>query len=232
MRCLCDQMLGGQVDMARACLAELWVFEDLSEVEMDALLHAAWRKQFAKGELIFLQGDPAERMFLIKAGRVKLSKYTEDEVEVTLDIRKQGDFLGETMLSEDVEYPVSAWCLEDTVVCGFTKKRFEALVLENPNIGLQVIRTLSNRILTLTSRMGSMSATSLEDRLYGVLTQVAREHGKVTPKGVAIQFPLTHEDLSFLVGAHRVSITRAMKSLRESGRVEREGRTLIVRPAG
>ena len=41
-------------------------------------------------------------------------------------------------------------------------------------------------------------------------------------------FPITHEDLSFLVGAHRVSITRAMKSLRESGKILREGRTLIL----
>lgn len=229
VRCLCDEMLGGRMALSSACLAELWMFENLAPAEVEALLQAAWRKQFSKGEPIFLQGDRAEIMFLIKAGRVKLSKYTEDEVEVTLDIRKPGDFLGETMLSEDLEYPVSAWCLEDAVVCGFTKKRFEALVLENPNVGLQVIRNLSNRILMLTSRMGSMSASSLEDRLYGVLTQVAQEHGTVTPKGVVIQFPLTHEDLSFLVGAHRVSITRAMKVLRESGRVVREGRTLIVR---
>ncbi len=232
VHCLCDEMLGGQTGSARACLAELWVFENLAPAEIEALLRAAWRKQYAGGEPIFFQGDQAEVMFLIKAGRVKLSKYTEGEVEVTLDIRKAGDFLGETMLSEDLEYPVSAWCLEDTVVCGFTKTRFEALVLENPNIGLQVIRNLSNRILVLTSRMGSLSAASLEDRLYGVLSQVANEHGTMTLKGAVIQFPLTHEDLSFLVGAHRVSITRAMKALRESGRVVSEGRTLIVRSTG
>ncbi|HLD29703.1 MAG TPA: helix-turn-helix domain-containing protein [bacterium] len=70
--------------------------------------------------------------------------------------------------------------------------------------------------------------TNLEDRLYQVLVQVAREHGIKRQREFVIQFPLTHEDLSFLVGAHRVSITRAMKSLRESGKILREGRTLVL----
>jgi CRP-like cAMP-binding protein len=102
--------------------------------------------------------------------------------------------------------------------------------LENPNIGLQVIKNLSNRINWLTERVGSFSLTNLEDRLYQVLTQVAREHGVPSPRGAQIQFPLTHEELGFLVGAHRVSITRALKNLKEAGRIRQEGRTLILSP--
>lgn len=73
-----------------------------------------------------------------------------------------------------------------------------------------------------------MSISNLEDRLHGVLVSVAREHGATSSHGLVIQFPLPHEDLSFLVGAHRVSITRAMKSLRESGRIIQQGRTLTL----
>lgn len=167
-------------------------------------------------------------MFLIKAGRVKLSKVHEDGHEITLDLRKSGDFLGEQMLSEESDYPVSAVCMERTLICGFTRKRFEALVRERPNIGLQVIRNLSERIHLLTDRAGSLSFSNLEDRLYRILVAVAKEHGKRTAGGYAIHFPLTHEELSFLVGAHRVSITRAMGKLRESGRISIEGRTLLI----
>jgi CRP/FNR family transcriptional regulator len=167
-------------------------------------------------------------MFLIKAGRVKLSKFTEDGDEITLDIRKAGDFLGESMLLEDTEYPLTAVCLEDTLICGFTKQDFEKLVLDYPSIGLQVIKNLSKRIDWLTSRVGSLSFSTLEDLLYNVLVQVAREHGSRSQKGYAIQFPLTHEELGFLVGAHRVSITRAMKALKKSGKIIKEGKTLIL----
>jgi CRP/FNR family transcriptional regulator len=60
------------------------------------------------------------------------------------------------------------------------------------------------------------------------LINVAKEHGERTPEGIVIQFPLTHEDLGFLIGAHRVSITRAMKSLRESGKIIQKGRMLAL----
>ena len=188
----------------------------------------ALRRIYQKGQEVFSQGKKADKMFLIKAGRVKLSKLSETGDEFTLDIRKGGDFLGENMLLEDTLYPLTAICLEDTLVCGFEKAGFEKLVLENPNIGLQVIKNLSKRIDWLTSRVGSLSLSNLEDRLYNVLVNVAKEHGIKGHKGYIIQFPLTHEELSFLVGAHRVSITRAMKALRESGKIIQEGRTLIL----
>jgi len=226
--CLCEELAGQDIHLSPICIGHLWIFANLRPEEMEALARGALRRVYNRGQTIFMQGDEAKEMFLLKAGRVKLSKLMEDGTEITLDIRKGGDFLGENMLSEDIEYPVTAWCLEKTLLCGFDKNGFERIVLQHPNIGLQVIRNLSNRISWLTTRMGSMSITNLEDRLYGVLSSVAREHGAKSPKGFVIRFPLTHEDLSFLVGAHRVSITRAMKSLREAGKIIQEGRTLTL----
>ena len=167
-------------------------------------------------------------MFLIKGGHVKLSKVLEDGTELTLDIRKAGDFVGENMFSEEGQYPVSAYCLEDTLTCGFSRSQFEELVLQHPKVGLQIIKNLSERITWLTSRVGSLAVTNIEDRLYSVLSNVAKEHGTNTPKGIVIQFPLTHEDLGFLTGAHRVSITRAMKALKGAGKIIHEGRKLIL----
>jgi len=102
-------------------------------------------------------------------------------------------------------YPVSAVCLEDTLTCSFTRSQFEELVLKHPTVGLQVIKTLSERISWLTDRVGNLSVTNIEDRLYRVLSNVAKEHGAQSPQGVMIQFPMTHEDLSFLTGTHRVT---------------------------
>lgn len=226
--CLCEELAGKDIDLSSVCIGNLWVFQNLTSEEVKSLAQSALRRVYERGQAVFLQGEPAREMFLLKAGRVKLSKVTEDGSEITLDIRKTGDFLGENMLSEAVDYPVTAWCLEKTLTCGFDQNRFEKIVLQHPNIGLQVIRNLSDRINWLTARVGSMSATNLEDRLCGILMNVAREHGDRSSQGFVIQFPLTHEDLSFLVGAHRVSITRAMKSLREAGKIIQEGRTLTV----
>lgn len=232
MGCLCEREAGKEHSLSPTCIGHLWVFENLRPEELAAVINTGLRRVYQKGHEVFCQGKQANKMFLIKAGRVKLSKLMETGDEFTLDIRKAGDFLGENMLLEDTLYPLTAFCLEDTLTCGFDKAGFENLVLENPNIGLQVIKNLSKRIAWLTSRVGSLSLSNLEDRLYNVLVIVAKEHGVKNNKGYTIQFPLTHEELSFLVGAHRVSITKAMKSLRESGKIVQQGRSLIIIPVG
>lgn len=229
--CLCQQLAGGQMELSPVCLGSLWVFANLSPPEMQALAQAAQRRRYKKGETIFAQGEPARRMFLLKAGRVKLCKVTAEGNELILDLRGGGDFLGEGMLTSEDRFPLSAVCLEETLTCGFSREGFESLVLRHPNIGLQVIRNLSRRIDSLTQRVGSMSATHLEERLHQVLWQVAREHGRPARGGRELAMPFTHEELSFLVGAHRVSITRAMKALREAGRVAQKGKSLVVAPA-
>jgi CRP-like cAMP-binding protein len=228
MACLCEQIAGEDIELSPTCIGHLWIFQNLDPKEIEALSREALRKKSVKGESLFMQGDSTDEMFLIKGGRVKLSKVFEDGTELTLDIRKAGDFVGENMFSEEGQYPVSAYCLEDTLTCGFSRSQFEELILKHPKVGLQVIKNLSERVSWLTSRVGSLAVTNIEDRLYRVLTSVAREHGANSPQGVLIQFPLTHEDLSFLTGAHRVSITRAMKALKETGKIIQENRRLIL----
>mgnify|MGYP003835712809 CR=1 FL=1 len=228
MTCLCKQIAGADMELSPACIGQHWVFQNLDKDDFKALIHDTLRKKSVKGEALFLQGDPANEMFLIKGGRIKLNKVLEDGTEITLDIRKAGDFVGENMFSEEGQYPVSAYCLEDTLTCGFTKSHFEQIVLEHPKVGLQIIKNLSERISWLTSRVGSLAATNIEDRLYRVISSVAKEHGTTSARGLEIQFPLTHEDLSFLTGAHRVSITRAMKALKAAGKIILEGKKLIV----
>lgn len=228
MGCLCQEIAGPDMELSPICLGQLWMFENLPQADVAELIREAARKKLEKGETLFMQSDPADELFLIKGGRVKLMKIFEDGSELTLDIRKDGDFLGENVFSEQGQYPVSAICLEDTMTCGFSKTQFEQLVLKHPHIGLQVIRNLSDRITWLTSQVGSLAVTNIEERLFRVLCNVAQKHGSTSSRGVVIQFPLTHEDLGFLTGAHRVSITRAMTALKNAGKIILEDKRLIL----
>ena len=228
MTCLCEQIAGRDIELSPTCIGHLWIFQNLGAEEVEALSREALRRKSKTGQTLFSQGDPADGMFLIKGGRVKLSKVLEDGTELTLDIRKAGEFVGENMFSDEGHYPVSAYCLEDTLTCGFSRSQFEQLVLEHPKVGLQIIKNLSERISWLTRRVGSLAVTNIEDRLYRVLTSVAKEHGTMSPQGTVIQFPLTHEDLGFLTGAHRVSITRAMKALKAAGKIIHKDKRLIL----
>lgn len=228
MPCPCELVAGPNIKLSATCIADLWIFRNLSQQENEKLICNTIIKKLMKGQALFFQGDKADEIFLIKGGRVKLIKVMEDGTEVILDIRKAGDFVGENIFSEEGHYPLSAFCMEETLTCGFNRSIFEKLVQKNPNIGLKIIKNLSERITWLTSRVGSLAVTNIEERLYRVLTCIAQEHGKRSAQGALIQFSLTHEDLSFLIGAHRVSVTRALKALQSKGKIIQHGKNLII----
>ena len=129
MTCACREIAGPGIELSPICLGHLWIFKNLDQKEIDALRIEATRKKMAKGQTLFQQDSQAGEMLLIKGGRVKLSKILEDGNELTLDIRKAGDFVGENMFSDEGTYPVSAICLQDTLTCGFTRNQFEQLVI-------------------------------------------------------------------------------------------------------
>ena len=192
MTCLCKQIAGNDIELSQTCIGSLWIFQNLAPEDIEAFARKALRKKMIKGQTLFLQGDSADEVFLIKGGRIKLTKVLEDGTELMLDIRQAGDFVGESMFFEEGRYPVSAVCFEDTLTCGFTRSQFEKLVLQHPTVGLQANKTLSERISWLTNRVGSLAVENFEDRLYRVLSNIAKAHGAQSPQGVVIQFPLTH----------------------------------------
>lgn len=228
--CRCRRVAGPGVELHSRCFGQIWLFDGVPVDAWEGFAKDLIRRQLAAGEALFREGDPADSMWLIKSGSVKLWKATDDGRVLTLDIRKAGDLLGENVLTEDGgTYPVSATCLGPTTTCGIDRRTFESLVTRYPQVGLVVIRNLSRRIDHLSGKLGALSELSLEDRLYEVLFHVARDVGTPAPGGWNIAFPLTHEEIGFLVGAHRVSVTRALGKLRDTGRVRTAGKFLFVR---
>jgi len=226
--CFCAELAGPGRVLHAGCLGQVWLFDGVPPEAWNAVSKHLVRKSLIAGEDLFRQGGQADSMYLIKMGSVKLWKITEEGRMLTLDIRKAGDLLGESVLLEEGEYPVGATCMEPTLTCGIDKGTFESLVVKYPTIGLVVIRNLSSRIQHLSEKVGALSEPNLEDRLYEVLINVAREMGTQAPGGWTIAFPLTHEELGFLVGAHRVSVTRALGKLRDAGKVRTNGRFLFI----
>ena len=134
MACLCEQIAGSDIDLSPSCIGSLWIFQNLAPEDIEALSRKALRKKMIKGQTLFLQGDSADEVFLIKGGRIKLTKVLEDGTELMLDIRKAGEFVGENMFFEEGQYPVSAVCLEDTLTCGFTSTNAHEITITSTTI--------------------------------------------------------------------------------------------------
>lgn len=227
--CICMKLHGPHLHPR--CFGQFWLFEGTPPEALSAIAGQFLRRQLAAGEDLFRQGEPAESMYLIKKGLVKIWRTSPEGRVATLAIRKDGDFLGQTVLIETGEYPATATCLEPTITCGIDRRNFEALVTQYPPMALAVIRNLSRQIQRLSGSLDALAEPTLDHRLYKLLANVAQEVGTRAPGGWRIAHALTHEELAFLVGAHRVSVTRALGKLRSAGKIRMSGKVLFVSDA-
>jgi CRP/FNR family transcriptional regulator len=85
MACQCERIAGGDIDLSPICIGRLWIFQNLEAEEIEALTRGASRKKLTAGQALFLQGEPTNEMFLIKGGRIKLSKVLEDGTDGFFD---------------------------------------------------------------------------------------------------------------------------------------------------
>jgi len=201
------------------CMTDLWLFEQLTPAEKSQIQNMARRISYQKGEFLFMQGDPAETIFLITAGRVKLCKVSDEGKEIVLGFLTPHDLLGEEILFADSVRSLSAQALEPTRVCACFKSDFEALVAQSSDISVKVIRTLGEKLNRMAEQLADVAIYDTRERVARTLARLAREYGEETEHGLRISFRLTHEDLGALVGASRVMVTNVLQTLRKAGAV-------------
>lgn len=101
-------------------------------------------------------------------------------------------------------------------------------LLANPAEARWLFDGVASALRDRQDSLAQVAAATHADRLEAKLIQLARKHGRVTPRGIRIDVPLTHQLLAESIGAARETVTVALRELRERGLVVREGRAYLV----
>ncbi len=198
------------------CMKELEIFQPLSKEEKQQVTALARTGFYKKGDIIFSEGDPADTIYLVRAGRVLLYKISEDGKEISLDILQEDDIFGENTIFDDVQHTMNARALEDTFVCMCVRDDFLYL-LQNPLIALKIIKALGDKLNNYTEQMASMAFRDVKGRVLNTLIRLAKDYGQKTPRGIKIDISLNHQDLANLVNASRVMVTNTLNDLKHEG---------------
>ena len=209
------------------CMKELAIFSSLDDAEREKIGTLAGKKLYRKNEYIFMEEEPADTIYLIKYGRVRLFKVSESGREITLDILKEDDMIGENTFFEEARHTMSARAMDDTFICSCNKNHFAEL-LQNPSIALKVIQLLGKKLNNHTDQVASIAFRDVKGRLSATLLRLAGEYGKQSPDGLAIDIELTHQDLANLVNASRVMVTNILGSLRQEGAIAIRNQQIIL----
>jgi CRP/FNR family cyclic AMP-dependent transcriptional regulator len=181
---------------------------------------------FGKGEKIFSQGDPADSIYFIQSGRIKITVVSAAGKEAVLAMPGPHDFFGEGSLVKQVLRVSTAETLEPSTVFRIEKLAMIRSLHEQPELSEKFMASLLTRNIDLEEDLCDQLFNHSEKRLARVLLKLARlqEPDLLLDASVPV---LSHETLAEIVGTTRSRITRFMNKFRTMGLIEYNGELTI-----
>ncbi len=196
----------------------------------DALLADARRRSVVRGDLIYTPGDPADCIYVVDSGRVKIVRTSASGAEAIVGIRNPGDLFGElTWMTDGARRTTSAIALDPGDVCRVDSAAFERRLRADAVLAAQFARGIGQRLASLERELTELAGKSVPGRLVDVLGRLAAEHGVREDDGtLRIGLSLTHKDLADLIGTSRETLTKELSVLADVGLLRVAHRTIVL----
>ncbi len=209
-------------------LAKVPVFADLDDKELKYITDRAVSHRFGAGELIFSEGDPCNGLYVVQSGRVRIFKTSPSGREQVLGVELAGNSVAELPVFDGGKYPASASAIEDSLLLFISRKDFQSLCLEHPEVALKVLRVIGLRLRRLVNIIEELSFTTVRHRLAAVLLRMARHEARGADRNVSFTLNVTNQELAAQIGTVRELVSRNLSRLQADGIIHMEGKTITV----
>jgi len=180
------------------------------------------RRKFAKGGSLYRQGETGSSVYVVVCGRIGITMLGAAGQELMIDIVGTGALCGEGAAFDGLPRFSSASALEPSEVLVVPVSEFCKLMSADVELAALIAQNIALKQRTLASRLVQVAQASPEARITELLSQIS------FPDSPAIM--LTHQQIANLIGASRITVTRAMQKLRREGAVRcMRGRYELVR---
>ena len=183
-----------------------------------------------RNKTIFFPGDPAERVYLIRRGAVRLSRVYESGEEITVALLRENSLFGVLSLltghRSDRFYHAVAFTRVEMVTAPASSVR--SAIEADTSVGLRLLQGLSSRILQTETMIETLTHRDMSSRLVSFLLVLCRDFGVPSSQGITIDLKLSHQAIAEAIGSTRVTITRLLGDLRSAGLLEIERKRITV----
>lgn len=185
-------------------------FRRLHEDDRERLAAIAHPKDYARGDIVFREGEPSEFFSTIVTGRVKVFKMTPAGKDVILEIFGPGDPFGAVAVYEGRPFPATAEALEDTTCLLIPRQDFFTLLERHPSLVRGLLLGLTHRLVELTNRMAELTGGRVEPRFARLFVKMAADMGVEQPGAIRIPMALSRQELADLTGTTIETAIRIM----------------------
>jgi len=205
------------------------IFGPLSPGEMEDLAKRTPDTFLDGGDVLYSPQDGAERLFILKKGRVQVYELDRGGEEITLSVVEGGNVFGEMALTGQSLQGLYVRALVPSTVVSLRRDDLEGLIMKTPEVGLRLVRELAERLHASEARYTDIVGKDVPTRLATLILALVDSEGLVTEESYRIPTRYTHDQIASMIGCKRVAVTRAFSRLKEVGAVEVKERHILVK---
>lgn len=208
-------------------------FAGLSAADIEVIDRDLQVRGHVEGETIYRAGEPAEHLFILATGRVKLLRSSLNWDEVLVDVVRSGDMFGSVAALGQSAYPDTAVALTVGCALRISATGFREHLRRYPQVALAVLDDVAAQLEQAHQTVRRLSGGTVEQRVAATLLTLADKLGEPRGDAVLLQLPLTREDLAAMTGTTTESVSRTLSKLRRKGLIDTGRRwTAVTDPAG
>lgn len=204
------------------------LFSALDAEAATALRASMVEKRVPRGDVIFAEGEPGDRMYVILDGKVKLGQTSVDGRESLLAVLGPGEVFGELSLFDPGPRTATATAVTDVVVIGLGHDNLRPWLAGRPEVAESLLQALAQRLRRTNETLADLVFSDVPGRVAKLLLELADKFGQPGPEGVLVHHDLTQEELAQLVGASRETVNKALADFTQRGWIVVDQREVVL----
>ena len=194
-------------------------FKVLDDAELARLARTLVERAYAKDEVVFLEGEPCQGLYIVREGSVKIYKLSPEGREQILSYIKPSDSFNEVAVFDGGPNPANVAAVEPTTLWIVPRAAIVDLIQKNPQVALVVIQNLGARLRHMVGLVEDLSLRQVSARLAKLLLETATSGERA----------LTQQEMAARLGTVREMIGRSLRQLEARGLIKTErGRIVIL----
>ena len=204
------------------------------EAEAAAALRASMSQiALDRGSVLFSEGEPGDRLYVVTDGKIKLGATSNDGRETLLGVLGPGEMFGELSLFDPGPRTATASALTDARLLGLGHDDLTPWLTGRPEVALSLLQALAQRLRRTNEAMADLVFSDVPGRVAKALLDLASRFGQAQPDGsILVTHDLTQEELAQLVGASRETVNKALADFQNRGWISLEPRNVTVLDVG
>ena len=207
------------------------IFSSLKEDELKSIGKLFEGLKFNNNDTVFNEGDPSDKFFILAEGNVKIIKHSLTGKDIILEIISPGDVFGGVAVLDNKPYPASAQAMELSSLIRISRQYLFQIMEEYPILKLEIVKYFSDKLRDAHEMLKNIATERVERRIASLLLKLSEKVGVDEDGYRKIDFPLTRQEISEMVGTTVETCIRTMSKFQKQGMVKSSGGRIMIKAA-